>query len=219
MKFSAKEAVLTKVGLCGVLLLLVAFTVAQGGSGPITPAQWSSFPQEQALQSHMDQIPGCNCAKDHIGYSDIPASFASLQVSPTSILTRVGDEVQVRYDGSYICSGQTDLYLDNRPVDAKSGVAAQVMWEQTLVQSMPDTYGFVTYGTHVVNGQTVTGYQQPGAYQINLSVIVKCYDDHAIPANCVSNDFPRKQCTLTSSIPVTVQARSATPIPKGFKNK
>jgi hypothetical protein len=132
---------------------------------------------------------GCSCAFDSAAFH----SGKEMTVSPTNIVTTVGQDVTVNYDASLICYGQTIDNMDNvdspdpRAPDKPTLNLGSVDWQVLQSQSLPREWGTITLPG---------GYTQAGSYTINFQFTVKCVDRG--PANCSNS------CSTHASIPVTV---------------
>src|ERR1700675_2168721 len=121
-----------------VLLILLC------GSSLHAQFSYQPFDPSQDIQNTIvkKQVPGCACA-----YTVMYPQLKDIQVSPTSVQTTVGQSVQIRYDASGVCMGQT-VRNSNGQTSAPYGTAR---WEVGAMQDLPDTYGIISF----------TGYNQP----------------------------------------------------------
>jgi hypothetical protein len=165
-------------------------------SAQILCAQTYTFTKLDPTQSlmaseHVPQIPGCSC---HMGKGYAYNGDKMLEqifLNPTAVQTPANQSVQIRYDASAICGGQTIRDVDGHEY-ASAGFegVGTIEWEPGVVQHLPEGFGLVT----------LSGYSQPKSAQITVKIAVQCYD---IGAKCT---MPNKytNCTLSSSIPLTV---------------
>jgi hypothetical protein len=149
--------------------------------------------QSLMATEHVPQIPGCTC---HMGKGYAYNNDKLLEqifLNPTAVQTGVNQSVQIRYDASAICGGQTVRDVDGHAYGSANfeGVGT-ILWEPGQAQHLPEGFGLATF----------SGYSQPKTAQITVNIAVQCYDTGA---KCtVANHY--NNCTLSSTIPLTVTA-------------
>ena len=116
------------------------------------------------------QIPGCSC---HMGKGYAYNGDRLLEqifLNPTAVQTEVNQSVQIRYDASAICGGQTIRDSDGNPYGSTGfkGLGT-IHWEPGEIQPLPEGLGLVT----------CSGYSHAKYAQITVSINVQCYDTGA----------------------------------------
>jgi hypothetical protein len=176
------------------LLLSPSLCLAQFGYTPIPPSQ-------TIINKYFSQIPGCACyIPAAIQLPKTPDFFPdylknSIDVSPTSVVTKVGQQVQIRFDASAICMGQS--YKDKNGVAyPNNGPVGTAQWQAGSIQNLQNLSGVITF----------SGYQQAKADSIVISLNPQCWDTGA---KCTTPDHVT-QCNTSVTIPVTVLGSDAT---------
>jgi hypothetical protein len=140
-------------------------------------------------QANPAQVPGCACG---ISKDQPDSKLKAVQVSPASATAKVGEAVNIRFDASRICQGQT--IRDSNGVEyGKPGFrgVGYVKWEELSSLTLPDTAGHAIY----------SGYEQAGKYTIEVNIAVQCYD---IGARCTQPTH-YNVCQTSALIPITVK--------------
>ena len=175
---------MNKYGIVALILLFgtVGYLFAQ-------TTKYTRFPVNQTIQfSRWHQVAGCACGIDP---TYLEGFRKQITVSPNIVKVSLGQKVQIRYDGSAICNGQT--VRDTNGVEIRkpkfAGVGT-VDWDDGTVQRLPDTYGIVSF----------SGYTQTKVDAIRFDITVQCYD---AGAEC---PYAQKYqtCRRAITIPVTV---------------
>lgn len=150
--------------------------------GAAAQYSYAPFPAAESRQNtppvSSRQVPGCDCGTKTVAV-------------PSSITTRVGTPVTLRYDASNICQGQTVRDLNGKEFGKGFASAGKVQWEIGAVQTLPDAYGVATYDK---------GYSQAGSSTATVTVSVQCYD---VGAKCKSSTH-YNVCTATGTVPVNI---------------
>jgi hypothetical protein len=164
--------------LCGATLLLAQTT------------SYKPFPANETIQSSKwSQVPGCSCGIYEKAVEDFRRTMA---VSPTTLTATVGQPVQIRYDASAICNGQGVRDVNGVDVSKPNfGGVGTVTWEAGSIQTLPNSYGIVTY----------SGYLQPKTDTIKFDIKVQCYDTGA---KCKEAGH-YQVCPASATIPVTIK--------------
>jgi hypothetical protein len=160
------------------------------------------IPAPQAiLNQYFGQQPGCSCyIPSALQYPKTKNYFPdylldNIVVSPSSVVTTVGQQVQIQFDASAICMGQS--FKDQHGVAyPNNGPIGTVQWEAGSVQDLKNFSAVVTF----------TGYQQAKADNIVVSLNPQCWDTGA---KCTTPNHVT-QCNASVTIPVTVLAANAT---------
>jgi hypothetical protein len=175
-----------------VLLVMVSVTAL---ATSLLWAQTYTFQKLDPKQSLMNtvlvnQIPGCDCHMGDNAAGD--ARLKQLYVNPTAIGTIVGRPVEVRYDGSALCGGQSVRDVNgNLAGTSKFDGVGTIEWQPGSIQKLPDLYGMVTF----------SGYNQPRKGDVTINIKVQCYDTGA---KCtMPNDY--KSCSLSAKLPLFVK--------------
>lgn len=175
------------------VVLLFAYFAATSTSLLAQPFTFTPLPaQASIMNQNFQQVAGCSC---YIPNSYPPGSYPwkllnTIQVSPTRVVTTVGQPVQIRYDASAMCMGQTTRDKNGIESGKNPGPFGTATWEVGSVQNLPDLYGQIAY----------SGYQQPISTSITINLNPQCYDTGA---KC---RMPNKysQCSASITIPVDV---------------
>jgi hypothetical protein len=183
-----------RVSLLAVLLRAV-LCPAQFSYAPIPP--W-----EEIINKYFAQQPGCSCyIPSALQYPKTNNYFPdylldNIDVSPSAVVTKVGQQVQIRFDASAICMGQS--YKDSSGVAyPNNGPIGTVQWQAGSIQNLKDFSGVITF----------TGYQQSKVDSIVVTLNPQCWDTGS---KCTTPDHVT-QCNASVRIPVTVLDAKATP--------
>jgi hypothetical protein len=166
-----------------IVAILFLTTTAAILAQPAT-ITYQPFPASQTLQSGQPQHSGCFCG---IYAGAIDPIRRAITVSPSNVQTRVNQKVQIRYDASLICNGQS--IADMNGVDSKKpnfGGVGTIQFESGAVMTLPNTYGIATF----------SGYTTAKTDSIHIIIKLQCYDTGS--ANCI------RPCGAAIDIPVTV---------------
>jgi hypothetical protein len=143
---------------------------------------------EKTIQSQMPQIPGCECG---IGQDQTDPRLKRVQVSPESVRAKVGEQVDIRFDATRICQGQTVRSVSGIESGKPSFAAGTIQWEELAQTQLPDGYGHALY----------SGYTQAGDYTVRIKIDVQCFD---IGAKCKEPSH-YKTCHTEAEVPVVVR--------------
>lgn len=169
---------------------IVALMMLFGATGLFAQTtKYARLPVTQTIQfSRWHKVAGCACGIDPTYLEDFRKQIT---VSPNIVKVSLGQKVQIRYDASAICNGET--IRDTNGVEIgkpKFAGVGTVNWDDGTVQKLPDVYGIVSH----------SGYTQTNVDDIRFDITVQCYDAGA--------DCPYAQkyqtCRRAITIPVTV---------------
>ena len=179
-----KSALITAIGIsCGLLFCECAVS------------QKTSFrrfdPKDDLLNTRYTKLKIPNLEHQcgigpQVGFKDAPSQ---IEVFPTSISAKVGEKVELRFDASTICFGQT--ITDSTGIEfGNPGMhrLGYIEFEPGVVLDLPDVYGIGTFET---------GYTQPRSGSVLVSIDVRC----AVPKS-------NQACRFSRQIPISIIAKS-----------
>jgi len=130
-----------------VIISLILFGSGAAFAQTFTQSGWQG-PTRQGQR-------GVNTGHD-CGPSDV-------QITPTFVTATVGRPVEIRFDASSMCNGQTT-----------TGQRGTITWEVGGVQSIPATWGIATHT-----------YNQPTSETIEIEILCTCSDSGG-SSNCTA---------------------------------
>jgi hypothetical protein len=144
----------------------------------------------------------CGIGPQTLGIPDAPPT---IEVFPEYISTHVGDPVELRFDASTICYGQT--VADSTNIEyGNQGMhpIGSIEFEPGIVLAFREMYGIGTF---------VTGYSQPRSGSVVISFDLRCKVPRAdwsckvsrsIPISIVAKDKPLNKLTATPTATIKV---------------
>jgi hypothetical protein len=151
---------------------------------------WVPILANQQIQNvYWHQVAGCSCG---IYPTHTVSQMRSIFVDPTSITSKTGKDVQIRYDASANCNGQTiqDDHGTKFGTPGFKGVGT-IEWEPGVIQELPELAGIATLKK---------GFSEATSYPVKVNIAVQCFDSGA---KCTVNNNATS-CPLSVVIPVSV---------------